>query len=110
MPRATISRLAPYLARGVDHELHLRFLLGEAEPAALLVAGEAALRAHRQVFQRNETRSAVDFLPQVAFAFERRDFRRYHAQHHALAFRYVAQRLEAAGALAVELEEEGVDV
>src|SRR5215217_4172241 len=104
------SELSPDLFRGVDAELQFRLLLLDGEIVAVVRAGEAALRRETQVLERDEFRGLLDTLLELILGFELRCFRGNEPKHHLLALPHVAQRLEAARALVVELEEEGIDV
>src|SRR2546426_1638574 len=105
----TEGRLAaPDFARRLDHSPELRFLLREAQSAAARVAREAALRRERQVLQRKVQGGLVDAPPEEILRLQDRRLGRDQAQYHLLVPRHEAQRLEAAGALGVVLEEEGV--
>src|SRR6185295_1633946 len=102
-------RLAPNFPRSLHHEAQLGCLLVERKPRAVLVAGEAALGTDRQPLQRYELRCEFYLALELVLVLELRLFGRHQAEHHVPALRHEAQRLEAAGALAVELEEERVD-
>src|SRR4030095_14531940 len=96
----------PHLPRDLHHALELAPLLVLAELVAVVGAGKTALRRKAQVFERHELRRRVDLPFQDILVFQDAGFRRHQAEHHLLASRHEAQRLEAAGALAVELHEE----
>src|SRR5438105_14655476 len=93
MQRAASSS-APDPARHLDDAPELRFLVGLGERIALDRAGEAALRAKRELLERRESRSALDFFNQLVFTFQRSSFRRDQPQHDLLPLRQEAQRLE----------------
>src|SRR5262245_45425267 len=111
--RARVNRrdlLAPDLASGLDTQPELRPLLFLGEVVAVVRAGEAALRADAQVLERHELRRLVDAPLEDILGFELRQLGGNQPEHHLLALGDVAQRLEAARALVVVLEEEAVDV
>src|SRR4051812_47666482 len=72
-------------------------------------AREAALRRQAQILERHVLRRLIDAPLEIVLRFERRYLGRDEAKHHLLSARYEPQRLEAAGALGVELHKEGVD-
>src|SRR4029077_10831420 len=78
-------------------------LLGEV--VAVVGAGESALRADAEVLERHELGRLLDPPFQLILGLELRDLGAHQAEHHLLPLGDVAQRLEAAGALGVELEE-----
>src|SRR6267378_2692194 len=104
------SSSAPNPARHLDDAPQLRLLLDLGQRIALDRAGEAALRAKRELLQRGESRSAFDSFNQLVFTFQRSSFCRNQPQHDLLYLRQEAQRLEAAGPLAVVLQEIAVDI
>src|SRR5262249_21724215 len=71
--RGPIGRceLSPHVARDLDDQLQLGFLLIDAERVAFGVAGEAALRAERELFDRHELRRLVDAPFDVVLVLER---------------------------------------
>src|SRR5678816_761259 len=102
--------VAPDLAGGVDAKAQLRPLLIFGQVVAVMGARKAALRADAEVLERHELGRLVDPPLELVLGFELRHLGAHQAEYHLLPFGDVAQRLEAAGALGVELEEEAIDV
>src|SRR5689334_15861963 len=100
-----IASSSPYLPCDLHDALELAPLLVLAQPVAVVRARETALRGKTQVLERHELRGLIDFSLQLVWAFQRSGFRRHQTQYHLLALRHEAQRLEAAGARAVEFHE-----
>src|ERR1051326_2075208 len=96
---------SPHLARDVEDQFELRFLLIDGERVAFGVAREAALRAERELLDRHELRGLVDPPLHVVLLLERARLRRHQPEDDRLALRHEAQRPEVAGARAVVLEE-----
>src|SRR5437763_13609662 len=101
---------APDLARDVDAQLELCLLLLDGEVVAVVRAREAALRREAHVLERHVLRGLIDTALEMVLALELRQLGADEAEHDFLALRHEAQRLEAAGALGVVLEEETIDV
>src|SRR6266436_7677127 len=76
----------------------------------MMAAREAALRAHAQILEWNVPGRLIDTPLELVLVLERGRFRRHEAEHHFLSPRHEAQRLEAAGAFAVVLEEPAIHV
>src|SRR6185295_2544726 len=108
--RLEARALAPDLACHFDDALELAPLLILAQLVAVVRAREAALRRQAQVFQRHVARSLVDAPLQRFLRLERARLGGDEAEHDVLPLRQPAQRLEAAGALAVVFHEEAVYV
>src|SRR5690606_37731159 len=105
------SDLAPHLPGHVDHEGELAPLLLLGQQVAFLGGGEAALRAQAELLHRREGAGLLDAREHLVALFQLAELRRHEAQHHALvALRQEPERLEAAGAIAVVLEEVAVVV
>jgi hypothetical protein len=102
--------LAPDLLRGLDDEAQLGDLLVLGEGVALDGRGEAALRRQAQLLERDVAGGLVDAALEVVLALEDRRLRRDEPEDDLLARRHEAERLEAAGALVVVLEEEAIDL
>src|ERR1700674_1223996 len=96
----------PYVLGNLHHHAQLRPLLFLGENIALLGRGEAALRGERELVRRDVFRRLLDAALDVALVLQRAVFRRDETEHHDLvAGGKKAQRLEAAGPLAVVFEE-----
>src|SRR6186713_2484368 len=104
-----MSRVRPRGRGDVDDELELAPLVVGRDGVALLDAREPALRADGQALGRDDLRRLLDPAQDVVLALELGGLRAHEAQDRGRARREVPQRLEAAGALAVVLEEERVD-
>lgn len=102
--------LTPHLFGDFAYQGHLRPLLLFGELVADFAAGEAALGRQAQVLKRYVLRRFMDAVDDGLLVLKLGAFRGDEAQHHLLAGRYAGQRREAAGALVVEFQEEGVDV
>src|SRR5436190_3119922 len=100
----------PHLVRHLDYQREFGPLFALGEQVAMVRAREAALRRQAQVLERYELRGFVDAALERVLRLERAGFRGDEAEHHLLPLRELAQRAEAAGALAVVLHEEAVDV
>src|SRR5215472_19093232 len=98
---AARAMLPPHLVGDLDDHAQLRPLLLVRERVAVLGRREAALRRERELVERHEFRRRLDAPLDVILALERAGLRRDEAEHHGLAARHEAQRLEPAGALAV---------
>src|SRR3972149_6802693 len=103
-------RSAPDPARRLRDQLQLAPLLVPGEQVAEVGGGEAALRADRQVLDRYVLRRLIDAPPQLVDGLKLRLLRADEAEDDHLVPGHEAQRLEAAGALRVVLEQEAVDV
>src|SRR5580692_2477508 len=101
---------APGRDRGVRHDPELAelVLLGELVPA-LGHRREAALRADREVVDVDVLCGLVDPRHDLVDVLELRRLRAHQAEDHDLSLGHVAQRLEPAGPVVVELEQEAVD-
>src|SRR5882672_3072691 len=97
---------SPNLARGLDYHLELALLVVLGDAVADHVGGEAALRAERELLERQVLRRLFDPAPQAVDGLELGHLGADEPQDADLALRKVAQRREAAGARAVVLEEE----
>src|SRR5712691_13458351 len=100
---------SPHLIRDLHDPRELRPLLVLAEDIAFLSRGEAALRREAELVERDEFRRLVDAALEGVFALEQSLLGGHEAEHHHLALGHEAQRLEAAGAVAVVFHEIGVD-
>jgi hypothetical protein len=96
-------------SRHLHHALELAPLVVHRQRVAVVGAREAALRAQAQLVQRHDARRLVDAPFQVVLVLELAELGGHQAEHDLLAGRQRAQRLEAAGARAVELHEPAVD-
>src|SRR6266536_5556545 len=97
---------APDLLGGLDDAAELGDLLVVGEQVALDRGGEAALRRQAELLQGHEAAGLVDAPLQLVLGFELAALGGDQAEHHQLALRHEAERLEAAGAGVVVLEEE----
>src|SRR6266699_897395 len=86
--------LPPHLTRYLDDQFELGLFLIDGERVALGVAGEAALRAQRQLLERHEFRRFVDAPLDVVLLLERSCLRRHQSEDDRLAFRDEPQRTE----------------
>ena len=102
--------LAPDAAGDFDHELELTALLVRGDGVALGDGREAALGAQREVVDVHELRSLLDTSHDIVGVLHVVELRGDKAEDDGLALRNEAQRLKAAGALAVVLEEQDVVV
>ena len=104
--RALAGRSAPDVVGDVDDLADLRPLLVLGEHVALLGRGEPALRAQRELIEGSEGGCLVDALLDGVDVLELAALGRDESEHDGLvALGQEPQRLEAAGALAVVLEE-----
>src|ERR1700687_1969276 len=102
--------LSPHLARALDAEADFRRLILDRDLIARRGAGEAALRAYRELVEADIFRGLVDALFEQLLGFELGEFGGDESQHDGLVFGHQAQRLESAGARSVVFEEVGIDV
>src|SRR5712691_2608370 len=102
---------SPHLVGEGDDHAQLRPLLVLGEDIAFLGRGEAALGREAELLERRELGRLLDPALDVVLLLERAALGGDEAEHHDLvALGQVAQRLEAAGALAVVFEEIAVVV
>src|SRR3954451_20205250 len=101
---------APDLLGSLDDQPELGDLLVPRQRVALDGRGEPALPGEGQLVQRHVPRRLLDPPLEVVLALEFGPLRRHQAEDDALARRHETQRLEAARAGVVVLEEEPVDV
>src|SRR5439155_22999912 len=107
--RSATPRLpAPDLASGLHEEVELPALVVPGDLVAGGDRGKAALRAQRETGERHVPRRLVDAPEQILLGLQPRDLGGDQPEDHRLAPRDVAQRREAAGALAVVLQQEAV--
>src|SRR5690606_33263193 len=99
----------PHFVRGFHDQIELRLLLVGAERVAVDGRREAALRAEAELLQRYELRGFLDAPLQRVLLLERALLGGDEAEHHRLALRNIAQRLETARTRVVVFEEEAVD-
>src|SRR5262249_14191473 len=104
------SASSPHLIRQLHDPPQLRPLLVLGQDIAFLARGEAALRGEAELVEIDEFRRLVDAALKRVLLLERAAFGGDEAEHHHLALGHEAQRLEAAGAVAVVFHEVGVDV
>ena len=104
------GRLSPRPRGGLDDQPQLGDLLVERERVALDRGGEAALRGQAELVERHVLRRLVDAALELVLVLERAALGGDQAEHDLLARRHEPQRLEAAGALVVVLQEEAVHV
>src|SRR5215471_11324622 len=104
-----LLRGPPHLARGLDDEAQLGDLARNVHGIAADAAGEAALRAQRQLLERRVLRRLVDASLELVFGLELAALGSDQSEHCHFALRKKTQRLEAAGAGAVIFEEIAVD-
>src|SRR5262245_21802306 len=102
--------LAPHLARDLDDQLQLAPLIRCRERVSVVRAGEAALRAQAQIVELHVSGGCLDPTLERILGLHLCGLARHQLQHNLLALGYEAQRLEAARAFAVVLEEVAVDV
>ena len=91
-------------------QLELRDLFLDGHDVAADAAGEAALRAERELFERRELCRFVDPALQLILALELAVLGRHQAENRDLALRQEAQRFETASARTVVFEIVDVDV
>src|SRR5689334_1385445 len=104
-------RLSPNLGGDLHDARELRLLLGMPERIALDRAGEAALRAERQLLERRMARRLLDLPQQLALLLYAGRFRGHQPERDPLAsLRQARERLEAAGSRGIVLEEVAVHV
>src|SRR6266851_1785188 len=89
---------SPHLLRYLDDHPQLRPLFRFGQHVAVLGRGKAALRRQAQLIDVDEFCRLVDAAPELVATLERAGFRRHQPEHHLLALRHEAQRLETAGA------------
>ena len=107
---AADARLAPDLARRLDDQLELGPLLVVAQRVALDGGGEAALPREAELLDVDVAAASSMRRLSVVLALELAALGRDQAEDDELAGRHEAQRLEAARAGVVVLEEEAVDL
>src|SRR4051812_40835489 len=101
-PLAIRDWLLPHLVGELLDHAKLRPLLLLGKDVALLGGGEAALRREAELLQRSELGRLVDPPLDVVLLLERTALGGDEPEYHGLvALRQEAQRLEAAGAVAV---------
>src|SRR5581483_7138510 len=98
--------LAPDLASDLCNQLQLAALVVRTEQVAFGHRREPALWTDRELLGRHVLRGLVDAPQQVVFSLELALLGGDQPQHDSLAARHEAQRLEAAGSLAVVLQQE----
>jgi hypothetical protein len=81
-----------------------------AERVAFHGRSKAALGTQGKVFERHVSRCFVDPAPYFVLALDLRELGAYEAEDDGFAAGHEAERLEAAGAVAIVFEREGVDV
>src|SRR5713226_4480503 len=109
--RSRERSLAPNVLGELDHLAHFGPLLFFGQNVAFFGRGKAALRAERELFERREFRRLVDAALDRVLALQRAALRGDDPDHDVLvALGQEAQRLEAAGPLAVVFEEVAVVV
>src|SRR5215469_6021990 len=101
--------LFPELARRIDHNLELTPLLFFAEQIPVRRRRETALRAEGELFDRHVARSVLDAADQIVWTLDIGDLTAHQPQHHALALRNEAQRLESAGSRRIVFQKEGIN-
>ncbi len=107
---AALLGLAPDLARRLDDEAQLRGLLLHAQVVAVDGRREPALRREAELVDVGEPRGLLDPSLELVLALELAALGGHETEHDELARRQEAQRLEAARALVVVLQEEAVDL
>src|SRR6185437_1773246 len=75
------SGLPPDVPSHLDDARELGRLLGNGERVAALTAGEAALRAERELLQRTEFRSGLDAALELILGFQRAGLAGHQSQH-----------------------------
>src|SRR6266849_7084155 len=83
--RRDVSYVAPHARRHLDDARELPFLVGLRQRIAFDRAGEAALRAQRQLVERREFGRLVDPAAQPVGAFQQGTLARHEPEHHDLA-------------------------
>src|SRR5262249_32198782 len=101
---------SPYLSGDFHDHPELCPLLLLGKDIAFLAGGEAALRRQAKLVERHEFGGLVDPPLDLVLALELAALGGDEAEHDELALGHEAQRLEAAGALGVELHEIAVHV
>jgi hypothetical protein len=99
----------PDLARGVRYELELGPLLILGEEIPFCGGSKAALRADREIFQRNEARGFINAAREVVRRFQAWQFRADQSEHDGLSFWDESQCLERARAVVVVFEQEAIN-
>src|SRR5216684_2746406 len=89
--RRGVSCVAPHALGHLDDARELPFLVGLRQRIAFDRAGEAALRAQRQLVERRKLRGLVDPPAQPVGAFQQGTLARHEPEHHDLALRQQAQ-------------------
>src|SRR5580658_1436626 len=91
--------LAPDAASDVCNETQLGPLFFFGEQISFHGGGEAALRAEREIFQREKAGGLLNSASDVVRIFQLRLFRADQAEDHGLIARNQAQRLERSGTI-----------
>src|SRR5215472_3629458 len=108
--RPDISRRAPHLARGLDHEAELGELAFLVHGVAADAAGKSALRAQCELLQRGVLARLVDATLELVLRFEPGALGRDQTEDGYLVPGQKTQRFKAAGARAVILKKIAVHV
>src|SRR5579862_2783186 len=103
-------RLRPHATRGFDYQSQLRPLLLFCDQVAFDRRCESALRAERQIFERDVTRSFLNAPSDLLAVFEFRALRADQPKNHHLVLRDETERLERPRTRVVILQQEPVDV
>ena len=82
--------MTPYLACCFHHALEFALLVVFADQVADHVRSKTALRAQRQLFERNELRCRIDAPLQIVDRFKLRHLGADQAEYDDLAFWHVA--------------------
>src|SRR6202158_5816619 len=102
--------LSPHLARALDAEADFRRLILARDLIARRGAGEAALRAYRELVEADIFRGLVDSMFEQLLGFELGELGGDQSQDDCLVFGHQAQRLESDGAGSVVFETVVIDV
>src|SRR2546422_3390794 len=98
----------PYLPRRIHHDLQLAPLLFLRKQIAGDARSEAALRAERELVERNEARGVADAPDELVRGLDVAGFRSDQPDNHRDPSRNKPQRLEAARARSVVFQEQAV--
>ena len=109
-PICEISIAAPDLVRNFDDHAQLGPLLILGQHVAFFGRGEAALRRQAQLLKRYKFSGFIDAAFDVVLRLQPPAFLRYEAKHDLLVALEMTQRLEAASAVSIELQEITVDI
>src|SRR6476646_8424698 len=100
---------SPHLSRDPAGELELLALIVWRQAVPFVSRSKAALRAHRQPFERDNRRRLPDSRLQIRLGLEPRHLRADQPQHDEAVVRHMTKRLERARPVVVVLEQVAIE-